>query len=869
MPDRYWVGGSGTWDTTSTARWSATSGGPPGASAPTSADDVFFDANSGAPLTINSGVAATQNCRNLTISVSGVTHAGTGGGLSIAGSMVLASGTSWTRGGSVTFTATTAGNTITTNGASLASAVTFNGVGGVWTLGSAFTNTNTSLTVTNGTLNTAGFAVTTPSFLSNNSNTRAINLSTSTVTVTGTNGSLNFSNSTNLTFDAGTSQINMAVNTGFSGGARTFHNVSFTSTSLNNNNNISGANTFNNLTVSAPGAGSPMRFLTIEEGQTINGTLTCGGASPIRRIFVMSNTIGTARTLTVATLAANDCDFRDITLAGAAAGTAPTRASDCGGNSGITFPAAKTVFRVGTSTTWTGSSSWATTSGGAGSDSNFPLAQDTAIINNSTALTGTLSLDSANIGTVDASARTTGITLNHNGGIARYGSYTLGSGVTVTGTSTQTFSGRGTMDFTSAGKTITFPIEVGAPGGTFRQLGATTLTNSCTLSMGTLDLNDLTFTCTSFTNTTSAFTRTIAFGVGNVTVTGAGTVYSGNVATGLTVTGTPVVNVTNATATATTVTPGSPTENNSISFNFTAGTYSLTLSSGDVRSLNFTGFAGTLNNATRRIYGDLTLSTGMTLTAGTAATSFSSTSATPCTIRTNGKTLDFMIRFDGVGGTRRLLDAFTVGSTRSTRLTNGTLDLNGFTFTTGANFIIDPGIKNITFNGGTLTCPADFTNSFPGFFTTTAGTGTGTINMISAASKNFFGGGSTFNCTLNNGGTGALNIYGSNTFTTLANSVQPTSFLFEDSETTTLTNWNISGTPGNRVTINSIVGAGSHGLSKASGTVTADYLSITNSFAFGGATWDAGANSLDNGFNSGWTFAQILGGGNFFMMLRL
>lgn len=47
MANRYWVGGSGTWNTTSTTNWSATSGGASGASAPNAADVAFFDANSG------------------------------------------------------------------------------------------------------------------------------------------------------------------------------------------------------------------------------------------------------------------------------------------------------------------------------------------------------------------------------------------------------------------------------------------------------------------------------------------------------------------------------------------------------------------------------------------------------------------------------------------------------------------------------------------------------------------------------------------------------------------------------------------------------------------------------------------------------
>lgn len=47
MANRYWVGGAGNWNTTSTTNWSSTSGGAGGFSAPNAADVVFFDANSG------------------------------------------------------------------------------------------------------------------------------------------------------------------------------------------------------------------------------------------------------------------------------------------------------------------------------------------------------------------------------------------------------------------------------------------------------------------------------------------------------------------------------------------------------------------------------------------------------------------------------------------------------------------------------------------------------------------------------------------------------------------------------------------------------------------------------------------------------
>lgn len=66
MANRYWVGGSGTWDTTSTTHWSATSGGSGGASVPTTADAVIFDYNSfsgSATVALQDG--ATLNCASL------------------------------------------------------------------------------------------------------------------------------------------------------------------------------------------------------------------------------------------------------------------------------------------------------------------------------------------------------------------------------------------------------------------------------------------------------------------------------------------------------------------------------------------------------------------------------------------------------------------------------------------------------------------------------------------------------------------------------------------------------------------------------------------------------------------------------------
>jgi hypothetical protein len=226
-------------------------------------------------------------------------------------------------------------------------------------------------------------------------------------------------------------------------------------------------------------------------------------------------------------------------------------------------------------------------------------------------------------------------------------------------------------------------------------------------------------------------------------------------------------------------------------------------------------------------------------------------------ITMTGKTWTQSIIINSPSGTVQLLDAYAHNSSTSLTLTNGTLNLNGQTCSVGTAFTTATGTKNLTFNGGTLVCPdpntTSFNNAVPTGFTTTAGTGTGTISMTAATAKTFVGGGSTFNCTLQNAGAGALTITGSNTFTSISNSVQPTTFTFTAGTTTTVTNWNVNGTAGNLVTIGSATAA-SHTLSKASGTVSSDYLSISRSTATGGASWYAGANSTDGGNNSGWIF---------------
>jgi len=877
MADRYWVGGTGSWSSSNTANWAASSGGASGASVPTAADNVFFDANSNVLATAFTVTMADtpRVCNDITISgLDGtMTLAGASIGLTVSGSLSFPA-TNFTRTytGVTTFNATTTGKTITTNGVAFGQGVTLDGVGGAWTLGSAFSCGTSTLTLTNGTFDTSvsNYAVTAGTFSSSNSNTRTINLNGSTVTLS---GSWTMTTSTNATLNAGTSQITLSgIVFTFAGGGLTYNNISSTSpTPTVTTKSITGANTFNNVTFTTPSAGGGSNNISIGANQTINGTLTVPGTNGDRRLFVRSDTIGTSRTLTCAAESLTDVDFRDIVVAGAGSPFTGTRLGDCGGNTNITFDAGVDKYwNLAAGGNWN-ATAWALSSGGSVAAANFPLAQDTVIIENTglnTSATITINI-AYNIGTLNTSTRTNAMTLA-SGTINPifYGNFTYGSGVTPTGTGTYTFSNRSTKTLNSGGKTFPQNVTIDAPGGGI-QLITNNLTvdtaDTTTLTSGTLNLNNLVLTTGSFSSSNSN-TRTIAFGTGNISCSSTGPVWTTAAVTGLTTTGTQVVNVTSSGSTAITVSSGDLSEANSISYNFTGGTYALTFLgtfSHTARNVNFTGYAGTLgiiNSVT--IFGNLTLSSGMSLTASSSSLRFGATSGTQL-ITSNGKTMDFPINFNGVGGTFRLEDAMTVGATRNTAFTAGTVNLAGFTLTTGTASTAGSSTRDITFNGGTLLISGSgataWNASGAGGFSTTQGTGTGTISMTSASAKTFVGGSFTYNCTLNQGGAGTLTITGANTFNDITETV-PTAnqITFPVGTTTTVNNFTLSGTAGNLVSIRSSTAGIRFSLSKSSGAVSVSYVDIQDSNATGGATWQAltANGNVNSGNNLGWSFTS-------------
>ena len=976
MANRFWVGGTGTW-TTTTTNWSASSGGASGASAPTAADNVFFDQAGTYTVTMTGALT----CLDITVSAGTVTFTSTGT-LAISGSMSLIAGTIWSATGTITFNATTA-KTITTNAVTISATIIFNGVGGTWQLLDALTlNALRTTTVTNGTLDINGKTLTTGAFTSNSSNIRTVAFGTGNITCisTSTTFIVDFTTSANLTI-TGTPIINISNNsfnatTVLGGGLTEANSISYnftvgtyaltflgTTNYTAKNIDFTGfAGTWNatalctiygNLKLSTgmtlTASASAMRFLGTTATQFITTnvktldfpiTVTTSGSGSVQLLDAM--TVGATRTFTFSG-GAFDLNGKTLTT-GLFSSTGSTARTLAFGTGNIVCNAAGgTLWTTATVTnlTITGTPVVNISNSGAVATTvaSGILTEANSISFNFT--TGTYSLTF--LGTVNYSAKSVDFTgfagtwaAISNGTI--YGNLTISTGMTLTASAGAMRFGAtsGTQLITTSAKTFDFPVTFNGVGGTFKLLdaltmGATrvltltngtfdgdnktisgassislggtvvknvltavpTVTNSLTaLTMGGpntfgtfgvfdaisglsyIDISSYQLTCTSFSST-GASAKTLYFSGGNITCNGAGgTLFTASAA--MVTTGTPIVNIVYSGATAVTVTPGVYPEAQAFSFNFTAGTYALTFlaptSNLSAKNIDFTGFAGTWNGtATGIIYGNLTLSTGMTVALSTQALTFGATSGVQL-ITSNGKTQDKPLTINGVGGTVRLADALLMGTARAFTHTNGTLDLNGKTLTVGSSYATAAGTKDLTFNGGTLVCPAvtttAFNNAAPTGFTTTAGTGTGKISMTGATAKTFVGGGATYNCTLSNNGAGALTVSGSNTFTAIANSVQPTAFTFTAGTTQTVTNWNVSGTAGNLVTIISSTAGTAATLSKAGGVVSSDYLSLKDSTATGGAAWYAGANSTNVSGNLGWIFTAppATSAGSFFFM---
>lgn len=339
MASRYWVGGSANWDGTAGSKWALTSGGAGGQAVPTTSDNVFFDANSGA-VTVT--ISANVNCANL--DTSGFTgNLLRNFDIQCNGSLTLAISSS-SGNGTFTFGAVSTGKTITTNGINLEGPI-FNGVGGGWQLQDNLTSTGADTTLTAGTLDFNGKTI--------NLGSQAMNISGS-ITRTLAMGASHLicavwtaTTITNLTFNANTSLITCSMSFTFNGGGLTYYDVTITTTTAQN---ITGPNTFHNFLNASTGSGIPTftgsntfnsynsnagrtNKFTAGTTQTVNSMSIDGTAG---NLVVMQSTagtynfVGTGSAITLNYVSISNCHFSGVTVNA-------YHSIDGGGNSGIIF----------------------------------------------------------------------------------------------------------------------------------------------------------------------------------------------------------------------------------------------------------------------------------------------------------------------------------------------------------------------------------------------------------------------------------------------------------------------------------------------------------------------------------------------------
>ena len=234
------------------------------------------------------------------------------------------------------------------------------------------------------------------------------------------------------------------------------------------------------------------------------------------------------------------------------------------------------------------------------------------------------------------------------------------------------------------------------------------------------------------TLSTTGFRGTVAFGTNAIEVatTAAVTCFTGNSA--CSVSGTPLVNITGNTSNTRTIAGGSSSDANSISFNISAGSGTISVS-GTIRSLIFSGsYTGAYANTTHTISGDLTLKSGMTVDSGTSVRTFSSALRSQ-NITSAALNLNSPITFNG-----------------TTTTVSNTLATTNITFSGNINTI--PSATFAFINSLTSNAQAQLTNlatkltaiSYESSNTTTTIAGdlifNGTLNSISATTFGYLSG---------------------------------------------------------------------------------------------------------------------------------
>jgi len=898
----YWVGGNGTWDASTTTRWSNTSGGAGGVVAPTLVDDAIINASSGSPTVTLSG---SPSCKSLTTTGATCTIDSTGA-LSINGAMTLSSTTTWTASGNLNFLGT---GTITTNAVSIASGITLNGPSQTFTLGDTL-NTSTTFTLTAGTLALGTNSLNANAFSTSNSNTRsisfgsgsAINLSAGGTAVTIWQGSTATGFST-----SGTPTVNLT----YTGGTST--------------------RTISHATSSDTETNSRVDFI-VAAGAT--DTIEIGNSSAFRTLdlqfsgtFVMPGSLTLYGSFNIASSATFDgSPLYDITFSSTSSGNTVN-------TNGLTTICNMTFDGVGGS--WSlssninlGSGSNVTVTNGTFSTNNYNITAQ--VFNSNLSGTRTVNLGSSTItlsssGTPWNTATTTNLTFNAGtsqinltstgsptfagGGLTYYNlNFVSSADLTISGSNTfntlscSTTSGTATALTLTAGTTQTvtnFNVD-GSSANSYVTIESTSTSSAATLSKssGTVSLSNARIVAVAATGGATWN----AFGCQKRSALATGWNF-GSFDRYLVINASLVINFT-TTGYWSTTSGGATTAQPPYIFD----TAILDNGAAGGVTINMVGTIGTLNvtdtfptdsitailnqtsSTTFSIYGScrIPLNTVWGF-SGSFTYSFESTSSgntidmrtDPTDVETGAFNGTSDVVFNGVGGEWTLLSNFGAATNQQIDVLtflNGTLNTNSYQI--NCNTLSSTGTNTaatLNLSASTVTCNTALTVNSS---TTTLNAGTSTVIINRSGSSTFtFNSNKTWNIVQigTTTGTGAITFSSSPTISKLSN-LRTGAYTLTITASTTLTvgTFDVRGTAGNVITVasssstNATLASQSSAIQSNIDYLTLNFITATPAVSATGATpyyWYVGTNSTKNssttgviGLDGSWRAYQLTSG---------
>lgn len=272
------------------------------------------------------------------------------------------------------------------------------------------------------------------------------------------------------------------------------------------------------------------------------------------------------------------------------------------------------------------------------------------------------------------------------------------------------------------------------------------------------------------------------------------------------------------------------------------------------------GFAWGFNIVNPSIFGSITLVSGMTAIGGSTITLEGRGSHT---ITSAGVSISPPTQISSIGGSYTLQDALSIGGNFT--FNQGTFDANDFDVTCLTFSSSNSNTRTLTMGSGTWSLTSTSISTIWNIGTSTNLTFSGAsstidISSASANTRSLALGGLTYG-TIKHTVADSTGIVGLATSTDvtigtiyLSNATSTKTLRFQNNRTFIVDNFNVNGVSGNLISVVSDSGGNAFTLSKSSGIVSCDYLSIQDSTATGGATWYAGANSTSVSGNSGWIF---------------